>query len=246
MSSRPVLWHLRISHYSEKIRWALDHKRLPHARRAPMPGFHNVVAKRLTGGTHTLPILELDGRAIGDSTAIIAALETHTPDPPLYPEDAGELQRALELEDTFDEVVGPAVRHIAFFHILRDPKRAPELIAGPGGDTHATLMRLGWATVAPITKLSYGIDDDPPREPEAKLREALDGISSELRPSGFLAGDRFGVADLTAAALLAPLTRPPGYPGFASGVPDTLAPLWEDLNRHPAAQWAREVYVANR
>jgi hypothetical protein len=30
----PVLWHLEISHYNEKVRWALDYKGVAHVRRA--------------------------------------------------------------------------------------------------------------------------------------------------------------------------------------------------------------------
>jgi glutathione S-transferase len=37
-------------------------------------------------------------------------------------------------------------------------------------------------------------------------------VEAELQPSGYLVGDRFSVADLTAAALLAPLVGPPGFP----------------------------------
>ena len=33
----PVLWQLELSHYNEKVRWALDHKRIPHRRRALLP-----------------------------------------------------------------------------------------------------------------------------------------------------------------------------------------------------------------
>ena len=32
----PVLWHIKISHYNEKVRWALDYKRVMHKRRAPL------------------------------------------------------------------------------------------------------------------------------------------------------------------------------------------------------------------
>ena len=39
--TRPTLWHISLSHYSEKVRWALDHKRIPHRRRAVIvPGAH--------------------------------------------------------------------------------------------------------------------------------------------------------------------------------------------------------------
>ena len=26
----PLLWHIPLSHYSEKVRWALDHKGIAH------------------------------------------------------------------------------------------------------------------------------------------------------------------------------------------------------------------------
>src|SRR3954452_10947934 len=70
--SVPVLWQLELSHYNEKVRWALDYKRVPHIRRSLLPGLHILKAKRLTGDTSTTPVLTLDGRSIGDSTRIIA------------------------------------------------------------------------------------------------------------------------------------------------------------------------------
>src|SRR5215213_6621475 len=96
----PVLWHLKVSHYNEKVRWALDYKGVPHVRRAVLPGRHQALAKKLSG-TPTLPVLILDGQAIGDSTRIITALEQRHPQPPLYPADPEERLRALELEDFF-------------------------------------------------------------------------------------------------------------------------------------------------
>src|SRR3954462_4378896 len=85
----PVLWQLKVSHYNEKARWALDYKGIPHVRRALMPGRHERTARKLTGSS-TFPVLELDGAAIGDSTQIIDALERPHPDPPLYPADPTE------------------------------------------------------------------------------------------------------------------------------------------------------------
>jgi glutaredoxin len=70
----PILWHLKVSNYNEKARWALDYKGIPHIRRAEVPGQHAKLARRLTGES-TFPVLVLDGEAIGDSTRIIEALE---------------------------------------------------------------------------------------------------------------------------------------------------------------------------
>src|SRR3954468_2504910 len=76
--STPVLWHLKVSHYNEKVRWALDYKRIPHLRRAETPGRHQAIAQRLTGD-RTFPVLVIDGEAIGDSSRIIGALEDRYP-----------------------------------------------------------------------------------------------------------------------------------------------------------------------
>ncbi len=115
MEPRPILWHLVVSHYSEKVRWALDHKWIPYNGCAQPPGVHIAVAAWLTRGRQfTLPVLQLEGRRIGDSTAIIAALEKRFGEPPLYPADPDERAHALELEEWFDEELGPAARRFAF------------------------------------------------------------------------------------------------------------------------------------
>src|SRR5207237_6707565 len=107
----PVLWHLKVSHYNEKARWALDHKRVPHVRRAAVPGLHRDTARGLSGGS-TFPVLVLDGEAISDSTRIIAALEERYPEPPLYSAEPEARRRALALEDHFDEELGLYTRRL--------------------------------------------------------------------------------------------------------------------------------------
>src|SRR4051812_9505197 len=131
--SNVILWHIPISHYSEKAPWALAHKGMEHERRAPMPGAHMAVALLLTRGRRvTMPVMELDGRRIGDSTAIIAALEKRRPEPALYPTDPGERRRALELEDWFDVEVGPYMRRFVFHQGRSDRERFNAVMAGMG------------------------------------------------------------------------------------------------------------------
>src|SRR3954454_20194111 len=79
-----VLWHLKVSNYNEKARWALDFKGLPHTRRALPAGVHSKVAQRLSGGS-TCAVLVVGDRASGGSTEIIAEVGRRHPVPPLYP-----------------------------------------------------------------------------------------------------------------------------------------------------------------
>src|SRR3977135_815690 len=96
----PVLWQFTSSHFNEKARWALDYKRVPHFRHSLVPGFHVLTVKRMTGKKQ-VPVVQLGGEAIADSTRIIEALERSFPEPPLYPADVEERRRALALEDFF-------------------------------------------------------------------------------------------------------------------------------------------------
>src|ERR671918_1757196 len=117
----PVLWHLEISHYNEKVCWALDYKGVAHVRRAVTPGLQELPARRLRAG-RTVPILEVNGHAIGDSTRIIEEIERRWPEPPLYPADPEERGRALDLEDYFDEQCGPDARRVLFNDNWAEPE----------------------------------------------------------------------------------------------------------------------------
>ena len=188
--SLPVLWHIPVSHYNEKVRWALDLKGVEHERRAPSPPAHIPVARWLTRGrASTFPLLVLDGQAIADSTAIIAALERRHPDPPLYPEDPAERERALELEEFFDEELGPHVRGLAFHEMRKDPAAiaafAATMLPGPLAG-NATVRRL--AGLAGLRVLQRALPrrraTRPPRRPARRSSPPSTG----WRPSSTAAG----------------------------------------------------------
>jgi glutathione S-transferase len=45
MMNMPLLWHIPLSHFSEKVRWALDHKRIAHNRRVLGPEAPRALAR---------------------------------------------------------------------------------------------------------------------------------------------------------------------------------------------------------
>lgn len=81
----------------------------------------------------------------------------------------------------------------------------------------------------------------------SKTMAAMDRLEHELQPSGYLVGDRFTVADLTAAALLSPLVRPPEFPYKAAGpLPEPFVRIRDAVSAHPAFRWTLQTYRQHR
>ena len=241
---RTVLWQYTFSNFNEKARWALDFKGIPHERRSLMPGGARAMALSLRG---TVPVLDLDGRRIVDTTRIIEALEHLKPEPALYPADPEQRSRALALEDFFDEHAGHELRR-ATFHEIRDaPGFTADLLAtGRGGATRAALRAMLPLAMV-YARRRYRIYPDDAKVAQVKVAAALDRIEAELQPSGYLVGDGFSVADLTAAALLFPLARAPELQyAFPEPLPEPLERWLASLAGHPAVAWIARMYREHR
>ena len=87
-------------------------------------------------------------------------------------------------------------------------------------------------------------------ESDRRMRAVLDDVAGRLadgRP--YLLGERFTIADLTFAALAAPLVLPPEY-GVAlppvEAMPDPMAATIRELRAHPAGAHALKVFREQR
>lgn len=250
-SDKPILWQIEISHYAEKVRWALDHKEIDHVRRSPLPGTHIPIALFLTHGAHpTVPVLQMDGRAIGDSTAIIAALDAKHLDRPLYPSKPDERARALELEDWFDENLGPHARLLPFYELIQEPKLFGEVAAEnvPGPLAKAKPVVGAYGRV--YTSLRWGANksDDAQRARDG-IVAAFDKLEVELEKGDgeFLVGESLSVADVTAASLFYPIVVPPEGP-LSPDLPRPAAMerFRESLSDRPGWRWVEETFRRHR
>ena len=245
---KPTLWHIAISHYSEKVRWALDYKSVEHERRTAPPGLHIAVALWLTRGrAFTFPILQLDGTRIADSTAIIAGLERRFPEPPLYPVDPEERRRALELEDFFDEQLGPYARRLPFHEARHDSELLDQITARVTPKLHARLGRALVPYTRAFTALRYGAGSSHAADTaRQKIIEAIDRLETELSEHDYLVGDRFTVADLTAAALLYPIVRPPEAPVVTDRIPEPFERFRDTLRERRGYRWVQQIFHRHR
>lgn len=246
-AATPVLWHFEVSHFNEKARWALDYKGIAHKRRPLLPGLHVLPVLRLTR-QNQVPVLVLDGnKPIHDSTRIIEALEEGWPDPPLYPSDRAGRERALELEDFFDEQLGPYVRRAMFYDVLPDSAYSSRMFAGTAGAAWQAIYRAMFPLTRALMRTAMNINAGSAAIAFDKTVAALDRLEREIRPSGYLVGDRFSVADLTAAALLAPVLDAPEFPyPLPHPRPDAYRRFVASFGQREAFTWARHIYARHR
>jgi glutathione S-transferase len=244
----PVLWQLELSHHNEKVRWALDHKRIPHVRRALLPGVHAITARRLTAGAcDTTPGLTLDGVSIGDSTQIIAALERRWPQPALYPADAAGRRRALELEELFDEQLGPHVRRAVYQELLPHPRLVLPLFCHNQPPAARFLLWATFPLLRVVMRRVMSINAADAFHSRARTIAAMDRLERELGSSGYLVGDRFTIADLTAASLFYPIIRPPSFPyPSVTEVPAAAQEFLDSLAARPGGRWVATMYRRHR
>jgi glutathione S-transferase len=250
-SQKPTLWQLDYSHYAEKVRWALEHKGVDHVRRSLLTGVHLPIALVLTRGAQaTVPVLQIDGRTIGGSTEIIAALESIHPEPPLYPIEAEQRARAIELEAWFDQNLGPQARLLSFYELIQEPdvfaEVAAESVPGPLGKAKSVVGAYARA----FTSIRFGANSD---EAAARARDAilaaLDKLEAELEQDEgeFLVGEGLSVADITAASLFYPVVLPPEGPLDSSlPRPPALDRFRASLSDRPGYRWVEETFRRHR
>ena len=242
----PVLFQFTYSHFNEKARWALDLKRVPHVRHSLLPGEHIRKILAMTGQT-SVPVLMIDGKPVHDSTRIIETLEHLHPQPGLYPADPELRRRALELEDFFDEQLGPYDRLWLFHLALPFPDYLSSAWACRADSGARERFRAGFPVLSGAMISRMNINAETAEFARGKTLAAMDRLEEELQPSGYLVGESFSVADLTAAALLSPLFNPPEFPYKSSEpVPAPVADVLEPLKARRTYGWVMDMYRRHR
>ena len=247
MATEVELLQFRFSPYNEKVRWALDLKRIPHRRRSLLPGPHMATLRRLTGQTQT-PVLRLDGVATFGSARILRLLERRFAQPRLIPEAPDEAAECERIERLFDDELGPRVRRAVLAPLLE----APAYLARTFADGQRPLTALAYRLLAPFARgpIAKGNGLDGPAaaaDGEAAVREALDFVAAGSQRTGYLVGGRFTIADVTAASMLATVVSPPRSPMTRPApMPAAVADFTARFASHPAAEWVRGIYRDHR
>jgi len=242
----PHLLHFRVSHYNEKVRWALDYKGWPHTRETQIPGFHIPRVRSLTG-QNKIPVLVLDGVPICGSARILQEIEQRRPSPRLFPEDPRLLERALAIESYFDEEVAPALRRLFWSTYLDRPADCTRMATAGASALTRRAFRIALPIMRPLFRRNMGIDASSLSRAHQRLGEYVDRLESEIGSSGYLVGDAFSVADLSVASVMTAILRPEefSYP-LPEPWPPALVELRASIVDRPGCQWVMGIYRRHR
>jgi len=239
-----TLYQFPISHFCEKARWALDYKGLDYTTKSLLPGPHIKVTQKL-GVKSSVPILVHDGRSIQGSEAIITYLDEQFPENKLTPVSSEDAQAALEWERYLDKEIGVHLRRYVYHTLLDHPKLVIGFFATGGPFWAKPFLKFGYPKLSRIMRKLMDINKVTAADSKQHVLIALERLNDALDDKDYLVGDRFTRADLTAAALLAPLFMPPKYGlDWPEAMPEPLQSEVEALE--PQLQWAREVYRKHR
>lgn len=189
-----VLYGPAIAPYTEKVVRGLGLKKLPFELREPQ-GPEDY--KRWSPETGLLPVIEIDGERIHDSTQILLALDERFPEPPLLSSDPSVASRQRALEDWVDE------SFIWYWNQWRRMRQEQAEYAARRAD-----WRFSW--LQPRTwfeSLREQIDlpvPDPNRERflRTELAHRMDDLVQWLSTRPFFYADAPSMADLAVYAML--------------------------------------------
>jgi glutathione S-transferase len=247
-----VLITIPISHYCEKARWALDRAGIAYEERRHLPALHRVAVRR-AGGKLTVPVLICDEVGVLCESADIvdyADARAATPAARMIPEDVEVAAGARALAADYDERLGPATRLWVYHRMMdrRDLATVPMTDGVPPWQQRA--WRYGGRAIGAAVSHVLTINDATAAEAERTFRAIYADVDDRLadgRP--YLAGERFSVADLTFAALSAPLVAPPQYgvrlPAIED-LPPAMAAVVREHRETRAGRHALEMFATER
>jgi glutathione S-transferase len=239
-----------ISHFCEKARWALDRAGVRYVERPHLQLIH-VFAARAAGGGRTVPVFVTDGGdVLPDSTDILRWADTQiAPESRLYPD--GELgAQTTALEASLDDGFGPDGRLWMYHETLPVVRELRQWALFGIPRWESLFFRAAGPLVDVSIRHYLGIDATAAQAARARIEQAFDEVAERLSDGRrFLLGERFTSADLTFAALAAPMLLPVRY-GSPLPPPAAMPPQFaqevERFRAHPAGIFADRLYSEER
>jgi glutathione S-transferase len=160
-----TLYHFPTSPFSRRVRLALAHKRLEVTLKDARADAANFEEAKRVWPMKTVPVLvEPDGSALGDSTAIVHYLDAAYPEgPPLWPASAKERRAALWTAQLVDGALNTLIDMATRYGACRDHAEWPKIQDAALAKVQGALNALGADAAArgprPVTDMGWCAPD---------------------------------------------------------------------------------------
>jgi glutathione S-transferase len=205
MTQSVVLHQFEISPFCQKVAKALQHKGIAFTS-MDYNGTQGAKAQTLSK-VGKVPVLDIDGQRLQDSTQIVRYLDAHYPHlPRLYPLDPLENAQAELWEDWSDEVL----YWFEVYFRVNDPAALDAAVAlGVAGRPayERALVKPLLKMTLKLQLLMQGLGRMSADDVTAELLRHLDRIDLVLAQTGWLVGQHKTIADLSVGTQLAEMVR---------------------------------------
>ena len=246
--SLPLLISLPLSHYCEKARWGLDRAGIAYREEPHVPLLHRLHTARFGGAS--VPLLVTPHTALTDSGAILDWAHQHRRTHQLFPDDPRLTSEAIEIERMLDSQLGPQARRWAYGHLLPDRRILAQHFRHGTPKIERMLAPSIVYLARPLIRRGYGVSPERVQRSLNRCQDVFRRISERLSDGRqYLVGSAFGAADLTFAALAAPLLLPERFGGSIPSVdevPDRMRTEVLAMRSTLAGEFALQMYQDHR
>ncbi|MDP2226233.1 MAG: glutathione S-transferase family protein [Moraxellaceae bacterium] len=204
MTTTIILHQWEISPFCQKVARSLRYKGLSFEA----VNYNGVLGAKVgrLSKVGKVPVLDINGRRLQDSTRIVRYLDECHPEPPLYPAEPSLRALAELWEDWSDELL----YWFEVYFRVKDPSALEQAVQHSCAGRPALErlpIRLGLKVGLSLQLFNQGLGRMAREDVEAEFVRHLDRIEVALAATGWLVGNRLSIADISVASQLLEVQR---------------------------------------
>ena len=221
-----TLYQFELCPYCHKVRAGLELKGIAYRKVEVNPMNKKELPKLPEGAPRKVPVLDVDGKLLWDSTVILKYLDEHVPEKtPFLPEDPALRSRAEQVEHWVDDALTFALPTV-IYGTWGEAAKAAQVTARTSnfGLLQNLMVRAGGSVV--MHEISKRIlKKRGETDGRAWLSRELDQLEAWLGTQPFICGDVVSLADVATHGALTCITE---FPAFTDVMKRPRLSAWYD------------------
>jgi glutathione S-transferase len=240
------IYTFTISHFSEKVRWALDYEGIEYTERRLLPGAHIPIV-RWSAPKQSVPVLFHDDVVVQGSSTILDYVQNTLNASKLTPPTEALALQSAKLEALADHALGLGVQRIVYQELLSDKPAIVDVWTQQGPSWGPLFCNIAFPIMAYKIRQMYGVTPEGVASAKETFRRAFEQLDQILAKRRYLILDDAPTrADITVAALLAPLCMPPEHTVRWPKITDEAMAVFREFEGRPTWELVLRMYREHR